>query len=300
MILVIILYAIFSGMTFINSALMESNPYPSIVGMFRAVCSGALILAFFALFYRKQLRTFYLTTQQWWWLFLYGLLIHAVGMFGFSWAVLYGNPVTLCFIFATAPFLTALIQYTEGKETLTKQKMLGLLVGLIGLLPILLQDVSLGSHCAAQNSCSWMMGSGVAIASMVLFCYGWVVFKRLLHTSTVSVFLLNGVAMLIGGLLSSVSFVAYYGSSVSQISLSSDFWYLILLFLAANIITYSLYAYLLTIFSPTFISFAGFLEPAFGMVYGALITQYAISWHHAISFLVLFLGLYLFYLDELQ
>lgn len=300
MILVIILYAIFSGMTFINSALMEGNPYPSIVGMIRATCSGILILSFFALFYRKQLTTFKLTAQQWWWLFLYGFLIHAVGMFGFSWSVLYGNPVTLCFIFATAPFLTALIQYVEGEEKLTRQKMLGLLVGLVGLLPILMQDVSVGTHGAVMKSSHWMMGSGVAIGAMVLFCYGWVVFKRLLSTSSASVFLLNGVAMLIGGFLSVVSFVAYYGASARQIQLTDDFMALILLFLATNIITYSLYAYLLTIFSPTFISFAGFLEPAFGMLYGALMTQYTISWHHLCSFFILFLGLYLFYLDELK
>jgi len=300
MFLVIVLYAVFSGMTFINSALMAGNPYPLIVGMIRAVGSGVIILGLVGLIKREKIRDFKLTFIQWRWLILYGVLIHAIGMFGFSWSVLYGNPVTLCFIFATAPFLTAIIQYGYGQEPLSTQKAVGLLVGSIGLIPILLQDSSTAYTQASGTSHAWFMSNGVAIGSMVLFCYGWVVFKKLLHTTKYSIQLLNGMAMSIGGILSTLGVVCVYGSSVFQLPYTDNFSFLMGVFLLSSLMTYSLYAYLLQTFSPTFISFAGFLEPAFGMIYGYFLTNYRITGIDLAAFLVLFLGLYIFYLDELK
>lgn len=299
MFLVILLYAIFSGMTFINSSLMQGGPYPLLVGMIRALGSGSIIFGLMWILRRKNIVQLHLTSQQWRYVITYGVLIHAVGMCGFSWAVLYGSPVTLCFIFATAPFITAMIQYWYDKESLSKQKIAGLIVGTLGLVPILWQESATTSH-VLDSQYGWLICNGIAIGSMFVFCYGWVVFKKLLETTKTSILLLNGIAMLIGGLVSLIGIGLYYGLSVFDLPYSADFAYLMVLFMFASLITYSLYAYLLQDFSPTFISFAGFLEPAFGMIYGYFLMNYTIHGYHLISFMVLFLGLYLFYLDELK
>lgn len=297
MILIILLYAIFSAMTFINSALMDSNPYPLMVGMIRALGSGIIILGYMLIFRRAALLSIRLSRQQWRWLIAYAVLIHAVAMCAFSFSVLYANPVTVCFMFAMAPFITALIQYLHGQERLTPQKFCGLVVGVIGLVPILIQSSYVG-HASPLKSAA--LGNWITFGAMILFCYGWVLFKKLLQSCHYSIQMLNGIAMMIGGLLSVVMVLAVHGVSLGSLSYSSDFGWLMAAFLASSLITYSLYAYLLQHFSPTFISFAGFLEPAFGMIYGFFLVGYQISGIDLASFFVLFLGLYIFYLDELN
>lgn len=298
MILIVLLYAIFSAMTFINSALMGTNPYPLLVGMIRALGSGTIILGYMLMFRRKALLNIQLSRKQWIWLISYGVLIHAIGMVGFSYSVLYANPVTVCFLFATAPFITALIQYLHGQERLTKQKICGLIVGTIGLIPILVQSAYSGHAGSSQGSAA--LGNWITLGAMILFCYGWVLFKKLLQTCNYSIQMLNGIAMMFGGILSSLMVLVMYGFSLASLPFSADFGLLMTAFLASSLLTYSLYAYLLQHFSPTFISFAGFLEPAFGMIYGFFLVGYRITGTDLISFLVLFLGLYIFYLQELR
>lgn len=298
MILIVLLYAVFSAMTFINSSLMSSNPYPLVVGMIRALGSGTIILGYMLIFRRSALLGIRLSGQQWRWLIAYGVLIHAIGMCGFSYSVLYANPVTVCFLFAMAPFITAVIQYAHGEERLTNKKIIGLIVGTVGLVPILLQS-STSEHVNNYQK-SAELGNWITFGSMILFCYGWVIFKKLLYSCRYSIQVLNGIAMMIGGLLSIFMVIAAYGYSFSSLSYSVDFGWLMSAFLVSSLLTYSLYAYLLQHFSPTFISFAGFLEPAFGMIYGFFLVNYQITGIDLVSFLVLFLGLYIFYLEELK
>lgn len=277
---------------------MSSNPYPLVVGMIRALGSGTVILGYMFIFCRPQLLSLKLSIQQWSWLVIYGILIHGIAMCGFSYSVLYANPVTVCFLFAMAPFITAVIQYLQGAEHLSPKKVMGLIVGTIGLLPILL-DSSMSAHSNASGQ-SVELGNWITVGSMVLFCYGWVIFKRLVHSCNYSIQMLNGIAMIIGGVLSIIMTITVYGTTFAFLPYSSDFTWLMSAFLASSLVTYSLYAYLLQNFSPTFISFAGFLEPAFGMIYGFFLVNYQITGIDLASFLVLFLGLYIFYLEELK
>ena len=60
-----------------------------------------------------------------------------------------------------------------------------------------------------------------------------------------------------------------------------------------------LYGYLLKSYTTTFLSFAGFLSPLFGALYGWVFLSEKISWHFYLSCAIVFAGLYLFYQDEL-
>jgi len=297
MFLVLLLYAIFAAMTFINSSLMTSDPYPIIVGIFRALGSGIIILSYFALFNYKKLCTLKLTRYQWYLLTLYGVFVHAFAMCGFSYGALFADPISICFLYASAPFLTAIMLYLYEKESLSWVKVIGLLIGFAGLVPILLKT-SLEDHFVALQG-NALLGNGIVLISMIFFCLGWIFFKKLTSISAHNVQLLNGIAMLIGGFASSLFVVLQYKIGFFDPSFSNNFVYLLLLFVLTSLITYSLYAYLLQYFSPTFISFAGFLEPAFAMLYGTLFFGYGIQMIDIVSFLTLFIGLYIFYRQEL-
>ena len=170
-------------------------------------------------------------------------------------------------------------------------------MGLIGLIPILWKNTTTELEVAVPGD-QWL-GNIIVLVSMIFFCWGWILFKKLIESCSYSVQMLNGIAMMIGGILSSFFVMMVYGGSVFEISFSENFAYLMGLFLLSSLLTYTLYAYLLQNFSPTFISFAGFLEPAFALFYGFLWFGYTVRIVDIISFFILFLGLYIFYRQEL-
>lgn len=296
MLLVFILYAVFAGMTFINSSLMVSDPYPLLVGMFRALGSGVIILFYLALSRSFTFNKLKLSREQWFYLIGYGILVHALAMFGFSCGVMYANPITVCFLYATGPFITAMLLYFYEGVVLTKIKVLGLIIGFIGLAPILFKNIAVAE---ISNSGHELLGNVIVLVSMIFFCFGWILFKKLISSASSSVQLLNGIAMVIGGILSAITILLLYGTSIVNIPLSANFNVLLFLFVFSSLITYCLYAYLLETFSPTFISFAGFLEPAFALLYGMLFFGYSINRTDIIGFITLSLGLYIFYRQEL-
>ena len=152
--------------------------------------------------------------------------------------------------------------------------------------------------------------------------YGWIVVKQLIIRGYTPV-LINGVAMLGGGicagfsslliegrprLLSTVptcslntpglaymtsTFGPYYG----QIFLIAS--YLVFLILVANIIFYNLYAFLLKRYSVTMLSFAGISCPLFAMLFGSFYLGEPFSYTFLLSFMIIFVGVYIFYRQEL-
>jgi drug/metabolite transporter (DMT)-like permease len=167
----------------------------------------------------------------------------------------------------------------------------------MGLLPVLIKSSFL-DHSVALPEHVWL-GNGIVLISMIFFCLGWIFFKKLIHTGEHNIQLLNGVAMIIGGITSTAFALLLHGKELFFISFSDNFMPLLVLFVFASLLTYTLYAYLLEHFSPTFISFAGFLEPAFAMLYGMLFFGYTLQVVDLIGFLILFAGLYIFYRQEL-
>lgn len=298
MILIILLYAVFSAMTFINSSLMATNPYPFFVGMLRALGSSAILLGYSWFFFRKQTMEFSLSSRGWLLLLTYGVLIHGFVMCGFSYSMQYADPVTVCFIVASGPFLTAIIQYFRGQEYLTYKKVVGLLVGFVGLIPILMVSQH-GPSSSLDPELQWW-GNLISLISMLVFSYGWVVLKQFLKEFSHPIQLINGIAMLVGGLVSAVLVAFAHGFSVISLTFSPEFPLLMSAFLASSLLTYMLYVYLLGRYSPTFIAFAGFLEPAFGLFYGASLMGYSVTGNALLALTILFSGLYIFYLEELK
>jgi len=71
--------------------------------------------------------------------------------------------------------------------------------------------------------------------------------------------------------------------------------YCMALVIIANIIGYNLYGYLLTRYSATFLSFAGFMTPLFAALLGWLFLGEQVTWHFFATISMVILGLYLFY-----
>lgn len=297
MVLIGVLYAVFVGMTFVNSKLMLTNPYPYFVGMLRAFGSSLFLVSFSLIFYRKTLAGLIKKISNWKDLIIFGVLVHGVAMCGFSYAMQYANPVTFCFIYATNPFITAIIQHVLGSENLNAKKMIALFVGLCGLIPVLLASNHGDQVDIPADLELW--GNAICFISVVLFAYGWIAMKRFLNDhDDYPMAVVNGIPMFIGGCVSSMLFAWSKYTTSFVLNFTPDFSMLITIFVLSSLMTYILYAHLLKTYSATFIAFAGFLEPVFGMLLGAAYTGYQITTGSIIALGVIFFGLYLFFQEE--
>jgi drug/metabolite transporter (DMT)-like permease len=69
--------------------------------------------------------------------------------------------------------------------------------------------------------------------------------------------------------------------------------------LISNIICHNIYGYLLKQYTATFIAFTGFLAPLFSALYGWAFLNERITWHFYASSFIVFIGLAIFYKEEL-
>jgi len=75
--------------------------------------------------------------------------------------------------------------------------------------------------------------------------------------------------------------------------------WLAVLIILSNIICHNWHLRLLKKYSATFLTFADFLGPLFVSLYGWIFFHEVMRWHYGISAVCVFIGLYLFYYDEL-
>lgn len=298
MLLVIALYVLFTSMIFMHSAIMVDNPYPFFVAAFRTIVGGLFLLGVHVCS-GKSIQLSGMNMRQVYTLFLHAIILYTCSLAGFAAGMQYIDGITACFILATAPFITALILYLRDKEILTMQKCVGLLLGFIALIPIILtQHEPDAAHQISANQVYW--GQFLFFVANICYAYGWILAQDLVKVaSEFSPSLLNAYAMLIGGICSAILYVGCEGFHLPQ-PVTSDFWYLLLLFTLATLINYNLYAYLLRFYSATFLSFAGFLEPALALIYSILWLASPATMSTLGALCALGLGLYLFYQEELR
>jgi len=297
MILVSVLYLIFSLTTFVNSKLLLTNPYPFFIATLRATISGLLLLGYSLLMKKKSFKNFSLPKQGWIDIIIFGSLVHGFVMCCFSYAIQYTDPIKMCFLFAMTPFITVLLEYALGTDALTFKKLIGLLIGLLGLIPILL-DANPGLYKNIPFHLE-LFGIAIIFVSTFFFAYGWIVMKRFLanyphHPMEI----VNGIAMLFGGCFSFLLFLCLSKENKFPIMLTTEFPWLMSAFIVSGLVTYMIYPYLLKRYSVTFIAFAGFLEPVFGLLYGLVFMQHKITLLPCLAIIILCLGLYIFYKEE--
>jgi len=299
MFLVIILYVLFTAMIFMHSAIMVDNPYPFFVAAFRTIVGGLALFAIHASS-GKSILLSGIHQRQIYTLCLHAIVLYTCSLAGFAAGMQYIDGITACFILATAPFITALILYMRDKEVLTLQKCIGLLLGFIALIPIILMQHEQSEAARAASSELVYWGQFLFFAANICYAYGWILAQDLVKVaSKFSPSLLNAYAMLIGGICSAVLYIVYQGFHLPA-PVTQNFWHLLFLFTLATLINYNLYAYLLRFYSATFLSFAGFLEPALALIYTMLWLGHAATIGNIGALCALGLGLYLFYQEELR
>ncbi len=281
----------------------------------RMLLGGSLLLGYIYLFNRKSWQFSAKDIVPYAKLTLFHIYIAFLCEF---WALQYVSSAKTCLLYNLSPFVTALFSYYLFAERLNGKKWLGLFIGMFGFLPILY----------AQAPQEGLVGQlwGISLpefALLVSVCssaYAWLLIKKLIQSRGYSVLMLNGIAMTSGGILAFITSLLVEGKphiaccgapddalghylaqlfGTQEIGFFLFMIYLIALIIIANLICYNIYGYLLRYYSATFLAFAGFTTPLFTALWGYILLSETIGWHFFASLGITFVGLYIFYKQEL-
>lgn len=292
---VLLLFALFASVfTIAKTGLDYSQPF-FLVGS-RMALAGFLMLGYQFLTDKGSLR---LNRADFLKIFLLGLFsIYLTNILEF-WGLKYLTSFKTCFIYSLSPFVSALFSYFLFKESISLKKWLGLLVGVLGFIPLLMHQTASEEMTGQFLYFSWaeLAVIGAAVASV----YGWILLYQLVRDSGRSPIVANGYSMVVGGAMALVHSLAV--ETWDPIPVSS-FWPFagcaLLLILVSNLICYNLYGSLLKRFSATFMSFAGFTTPFFTAFFGWLYLGEVVAWPFYLSSAIVLSGLLIFYQDELR
>jgi drug/metabolite transporter (DMT)-like permease len=224
------------------------------------------------------------------------------------WALQFLDSIKVNLLFSLTPFLSAFLSFALLHKKLSFKKWLGLGCGMLGMLCIMFTQ-NLG-EIGFSYFCGISLPEIVLLLGIISACYAWFVIRRLMHCGY-QLLTINGIAFLGGGIACLMQYFWQYGlqARLLPISDASQFLALIgLLILTSNIIGYYLYGTLLKKHSNTFVSFSGFLCPIFGMFYAKLFamlwpqyfTNEIISSWYLCGFFAIFVGLIIFYGQEVM
>ncbi|MBU4269880.1 DMT family transporter [Candidatus Dependentiae bacterium] len=294
MFLVVLLYAILAS-TFTMAKIALGFAKPFFLIAFRMIVAGTLMLSFVYFFKRKQ----FFVHKKDWGLFLKTALFHIYISFIFEfWSLQYLTSSKTTLIYSATPFIAALLSYIILSEKLSLKKFIGLVIGILGLVPILLTQTDIRESRMELFSVS--LPEITLLIAVISGAYAWFLVKKLLDRGY-SLLMINGITMLFGGIGAFFTFLFVDGIKESPVTQIGPFlFWTLLLVLVANIIVYNLYGWLLKKYSITFITSAGFLCPVFGAFYGYIFLTEKITWHYLISLIFIIIGLFVFYKDEIR
>lgn len=221
------------------------------------------------------------------------------------WGFNYMTATKSCFLYNLYPLAAAFFGWFYFHETLTLKKWAGLGLGLMGALPMVFGNQAEQMPTAVNSY--FLASSGIplpeiAVLTAIIFStYGCAVTRHIVCEKKYDSVMTNGLIMLIGGIMALIHslFVETWNPvPVSDMRgfLASSFG----MMLVSNVIGNTAYIELLKRYSMTFLSFTAFSEPLLTAVLDRLFFNVHMPHTFYLSVAIVFLGLYLFYQDELR
>lgn len=295
MYLVVLLYALFASVFTISKTGLQYTEPLFFVGS-RMLLAGLLLLTYQRL---RNPQEFTVSPEQKKGLILLGIFnIYLTNAFEF-WGLQYLTSFKTCFIYSLSPFLSAALSYLYLQERMTRKKILGLIVGSLGFLPILMTQSTEEDLAGSLWVFSWPEIS--VLCAVICSVYGWILLRDLVFVKKCPFIMANGISMTIGGTLALAhSSLVETWNPVPVSNLLPFLEATLLLIIISNFICYNLYGFLLKSFTATFMSFAGFTTAIFSALFGWLFLSEQITPEFLLSGAIVFLGLLLFYQEELK
>lgn len=260
----------------------------------RAVVAGLGILLASKIFGQQAIRH---SRGLWIKVGLLGLLaIYATNALeSYSLQHLIAAKVSLCY--SLSPFVAAVLSYFLFKERLSKIQCLGMVIGVAGVTPIFLHQLTPGISFSQFIGCSWPELS--MLGAVAFSVYGWILLAQVVRSDAITSLQANGLSMLIGGLMALVHSRITEDWNPLPVTDGSQLavWSGITLILS-NVIGYNLFGYLLKRYSNTFLSLAGLMTPFLAALVAFALLGEIITWHFLAAAATIAIGLVIFSLPR--
>ena len=285
MYLIIILYAVFAGTFSLGKLILQYTQPVFAIGM-RMTIAGSIILLYH--WWRAPKNSLFVKAH--WPLYLKMMIFTVFIPYSLrGWGLQYMPACKASFLYNCGPFISYALSCLLYKEKVRLKKIIGLIIGFIGLLPILLPK---GLNFSLDHS---FLPDLAMIGSIGSISYGWLMAHAIIKKYHYNPMVLNGIGMLGGGLMALT-----LSLSVENHTLYVKEWVPFLGILAAiivvsNLICHNLYAGLLKVYTPTMLSFGGFITPFFAGIYGWLLAGEVIDRSFFIANAIVMVGILLFY-----
>lgn len=288
MIEVIILNMLF-GSTFALSKLLLIYTTPLFAVGLRMSLGGTLLLGYVYYTYR----TLPLKKSDIWLYAQLALFNIALPYSLRLWSMESISSIKAALLFNFAPLLTALFAYFMHKARLNTQQIIGLLLGCCSIIPVVLTHT--GSETALFTVISW--AEAASLIATVCISYSLIVTQKLVKERQCPAALANGISMFAGGILTLVAGLGIEEPLIKG-SMTGLIGFVLLQTVIINLICFSWRAQLLTKYNPTFLACASLIAPISATFYGWLIFGEKVSWAFIASFVIVIVGLALYYTGQ--
>ncbi len=291
---IFLMYAIFSTTLSLGKSVVQYGPIVTYISL-RMFISGIILLFYYYFFLNKKIiikkGSDFLGFMN---IALFGIAASYILCF---WALPHLSIAKSAFFLVLNPFFTAFFAWIHGFESFTYKKIIGLIIGALGTIPILMSNTA--DEAAFSSFLSLNLPEFLSLVSVALYAYSWIEFKRLMNKGYDNS-LINGMTMFLGGIaMLGVSYIIdgwYLGNNPITDLLPYSFY--VMTIVAIGTFCFSLYGHILKKYPPTLIAFFGFSEPFFAALFGWFFLHESISWLFVAALSIVSLGLYLFYQEE--
>ncbi len=304
MLLILLLFASFA-ITFPLGKIALNYSSPLYITFFRMTLAGLLLLGGELLSKKKNkgkglFQNFPQTLKEWSYIFYLGFLAHYLSNYLELIGLKNIHAAKACFIYSMSPFFSAILSYFFFKEKMTLMKIIGMIIATAGMYPLLSESVSdeqTLNHFFILSSAEIMVFLACFFAAL-----GWIITKKALNSSNLNLKTLNGMSMLVAGILSFFhSYETEYKVNDFFVSNWPLFFFWIALFiLISNILSHNLYGHLLRKYGATLLSLAGLTTPLFAAIWSYLLLGETVTMPFFVSFFFVITGLGIFYRGDIQ
>lgn len=213
------------------------------------------------------------------------------------WALQFLSPLKVNLMYSATPFINALLEYLLHNRLLSTRHIFGIGIGFIGLLFLIFSTQT--TPCTIKICTYAYLPELILAIAIISAAYAWFYVIRLMRRNY-HLMHINGIAMLIGGLMSSLTLVIVGPMQPGALIINwhNTLMAIALLIILSNVIVYGLYGTLLRHYRPTFMAFAGFLTPLFGTFYAWILFKEPVTWHFLVTLVLIAIGLAIFYQAE--
>ena len=296
MLIVFMTFALLASAITVNKLILATLP-PILAVAIRMLVAGVIIISYCLFKKSERIKLGYLKQDM---VVILGvaLLTTSVPSILKSYALknMLSSKVTL--LGSIDPFVTAIYSYFLFNEKLTLNKLLGIIVAVIGLsiLVVSTSNTEIGGISFGVLSYPEI----ATFLSVAISRYGWMIVQMLLKRERYTPLELNGVTMTITGVVSMISSLWQETlPDISQFDFKLISFILYTIFIG-NILAYRLYGKILKEHSSTLIALAGFSVPIFVYLYGLIFLGEHWSNIFVISAIITLIGLFIFYKEDLK